>query len=426
MNNLIFGALMALSATFNVHADTLVLLSPFQTKQAAQQDFITAVTLLTEADLGETITVINGEDATTIATLSVPEDKRLASYNARINHNLTGIAALKQFMESAHVGERSEGAINLPFTLGEIARYHRHSSDILVMATARFDINGISQDIIDGDRILKDSNIGQSPQQGIFGTQGIEERLKGFRIHWLLSAPLTDNHYRKTVHRYWHLWLHHQRAELVSFTQDKNTVLRLLKDNAPALPMNDVLQVPVEPKTTAAPTNKPLFSLPVSITALDAAAWHRPQKVRIGIRWQGDVDLDIYAATSINQQPVYFANPSNAAARHFKDVLQGSDNKAELYETIEFYRPVNLCTLVIGINHYSGASQHPVQGVLRTEIGNKVYETAFTFARSKGNRGTDMRDVLETGRHSVFSKKYRIADIVGASNSDQHQQECNV
>jgi hypothetical protein len=61
---------------------------------------------------------------------------------------------------------------------------------------------------------------------------------------------------------------------------------------------------------------------------------------------------------------------------------------------------------------------------LRTEIGSKVYETAFILQAPQGNRGADMRHVMTTGRNSAFSKKFRIADIVDASN--QHKQACNV
>ncbi len=421
---------VGLSIAMNVQADMLVLLSPYQDKVDVQQQVITTIELLTELPLGEKITVLNGETASTIATLNVPEDERLSDYNSRINHNVEAIAALGQFIQSVDIGDRTAGAMNLPLVLGEVARYHRYANDILVMGSGGFDIQGVSQEVIDGDKILLDSNISQSPRQSLFGTQGIEERLKGFRIHWLLPAPIADTEYKDSSQRFWHLFLHHQRAELVSFTHDKASVLRRLKANAPALPMAYELTLASESRQMKQ-REAALFNLPLSKAPLDTATWHRPQKLRLGIRWQGHaIDLDLYASTTPTRAPVYFANPMTSVARYFKDILSGGNSKTTLYETIAFHRAVDLCKLVIGINHYGGTTAIPINGTLRTEIGNKVYETAFTLNSSTGNRGDDIQAVLSMGEDTLHSQRFKIYDIVDSANLNQNQnqnkQRCKV
>lgn len=413
-------------------ADTLVVLSPFTNKQTATEQVVTTLTLFQEMELGESLTVIDGTDGETITTITVPDNQEMASQQGRINNNREHIAPLHRFIKQAKQGDRAKGALNLPRVVNEIALYHRYAQDIVIIGSGEFDIEEVNQSIRDKTHIPNDSNIVLQQQASIFGVKGFEERLKGFRIHWLLTEQLKPRAYRLATQRFWHLWLDYQAAQLVTFSADKRALLNRLNSRAAALPMTHTLQVSatqVASPTSAtlantlrngeATTHNSLFNRPLSLMAVSALNFKQKNTLTVGIRWAADgIDLDVYAMREGRDElPVFYANPDTAIARHHKDILSGNQHR-HFYETITFKEPIDLCDIRIGVSHYGGQSNGVIKGTLRAEINHQVYQTDFTLHSKSGNRNSDIARILVAGGHTSHAQGFRIADIVGVNNRE--------
>ncbi len=401
--------------------DTLVILSPHQTPQILQKQLQETLNIFAVQNTGESLTYLDGETGQTIARLEVPNDERLAEHQtARLNHNKAQLAKLGLFIKSADSDKRKAGAINLPLSLKEVARYYRHVAEIVVIGTARMDIEGLSPEVRDGQQYLLDSNITQSSRESIFGTADKSELLKGFRIHWWVSSNYEERSIRLATERFWHLWLHHQSGALVSYSSDKNAVFQNLKTNAQPLSMP--YQLEMSPGASLqTETNIMLFDRPLASASLPRAVWSSPQTVRLGISWQGQTDLDIYASLDNTQPPVYFANKQEGSARHLKDIRHGGDGKTTRYETIIYNRSVvDLCKLVIGINHFGGAApKDGIEGLLRVNIAGQIFEKSFVVGKDQGNKGRDVMALIPKGQNSPYSQIMKVTDITGSS-----QKEC--
>ena len=168
--------LLALLSADVVAKDLLAVLSP---KTASKAEIALLIEQLPKLDAGDNITVLNGADGSTIARLTLPEDERFHASKALFNFNQKPIAALIQFVQSL----ANKAPLNLPRVLGEIARYHRGYEDILIVGEVAFNM--------EEGHYPADSNLHLMPSQAGYGTRGIEERLKGFRMHWLLPVSYT-------------------------------------------------------------------------------------------------------------------------------------------------------------------------------------------------------------------------------------------
>ena len=352
--------------------DVLAVLSP---QGHTQQQVTTLLELLPKLEGGENIKVLSGIDGNTIASLHVPENKALQTPKALFKFNQASLAKLLQFGQQA----KASDALNLPHVLGEIALYHHGYDDVLILGNASFNM--------EEGHYPSDDNLQRLPSESHFGTRGIGERLKAYRIHWLLPKASDDVRFAKAAERFWHLYLHNQSAKLVSYTYDKDVVIpRLLSDAAP-LPMT--------------------YHMSVS-----AAPLPETQHLQLGISWQGaEIDLDIYALSQAQDLPVYYANSYNGLARHFKDIVTGSSS-VKLFETIQYQSAIDVCSVMVGINFYSGKAQTGVSGTLNIQYGDTQFQHEFHIPAPKGNKGKDSLDVLKRNTSSAHSLRYALAEFL--------------
>ena len=350
---------------------TLVFLSVFGAHVAAKDALIVlaqhpqsethikhVLTALPQFGAGATLRFVSAHHGQSIAELNIPEDKRYHAPKALMKFNQRKIAALLRYVRS------DAQPMNVPFTLSEILRYHNEYTEIVILGTMDFEMGA--------GALPADSNITQSPQESIYGTRGIEERLKGKRIHWWLPRAATDIQYAQAVQRFWHLYVHHQRGALVSFTHDKNVIISRLLNNASPLPMTDTL--------TVAPDAAPLNALP-------------HDGLSVQLRWQGAaIDLDIYGWVNGAERPVYYANPRTDFARHMKDIRAGTQNNVQ-GETIRFAPHIAFCDIRIGVNIYFGAqAQDTLQASLHMTWG--AFETVHHFTMTAQSMQFNAPDIF--------------------------------
>ncbi|MCY7297302.1 hypothetical protein [Alteromonas sp. a30] len=360
-------------------SDLLVLLSQNTT---TKKHIELLIEQLPKLEAGSHITVLNAKDGHTVAKLSLPKNTRLHQPRALFNANQNAIAALMQFVQNP----KDEAGLNLPSVLGEVARYHRRYTDILILSDIRFNL--------EEGHYPADTNLFALPARGDFGTRGIGERLKGKRIHWLLPQGFDDARYGENVQRFIHLYLARQSAELVSFTHDKAVVMQRLQQNAAPLPMTYTIS---EAMTSTAPSH--------------------PTYLQLGIGWQAaGIDLDIYALIKGETLPVFYANSQTVRAQHFKDIVTGSSG-TEQFEIIRYLQDVDICTVIVGVNFYRGIAPDGVKATLKAQYGNKQYQHDFTFTAHQGNQGKDSIAVLRENQPSTYTHRFALSDTL-------FKQEC--
>lgn len=447
-------SLSAASTTISSTDNVIVVISPHQDSKVIQTQFMALTSAFYKMKHGDTLTVLNGEDMSTLAALKNPEQEAFISAKSRKNANRKAISAFNKNIKKLTSKKRT-GSINLPRVLDEIARYHTHQQKsgnrkFLLIGSPIFDAHPAYD--MRGQRIPSNSHILASSEQSIFGTKTKEEQLDKLGFHWWLTQPLTPYTYAQKLQNFYHLYLHHQGAGLMSFTHDKDTIFRLfLSDAAPLTPPKKISDSTLKSNKLEMLVVRDyqavyqLYEGAVSTELPSKHAWQSPQLLKVGIQWQAiqgnstTIDLDIYTQTP-SGKVLFFGRTSTAQGSFYKVERTGSTIDNTQYETIEFHQPIDVSTLVIGINVYHANTEintkkntkastnisakdntemGDIRGVLRLQLANNLYAKPFQFKGSTGDLGNDITTVLkEKGGNTLYSKRFSVMDIVGLTKKD--------
>lgn len=382
-----------------VYAETMIaVISPHQNKEQVHRDINLLRTWLLRMKKSDTILVLEGWSGNTLAQLTRPSKANYQSERTIVQMNKQGFAQLMRFANTRRLAanKQGQGTLHIPRLMGLIAQNYPKVRDIAFIGTANFNSNGT---------LPADEDLLQSSRKALYGTADVSERLKGKRFHWLLPRTLTPYTYENEVTRFIHLYIDKQAGELITFRADANLVTQRLFQKAQALPAPLALNRVSDPQ----PINSLFTRAPSGGGTVHA---YQPQRVKIGIAWQGQVDLDIYGVLSSEKKAVYYANTQSRYATHHKDVLKGERRGVTIYEIITYNVPINLCDVKIGINHYSGASPHGIHGTLRVEAGDVLIAKPFHFSGISGNQGKDMSRVLASGNKTAHSVRLLLRDVM--------------
>ncbi len=400
---LIFSAVVSLP----VKAETiLAVISPHQTQDNALKDINLLRSWLFEQPKGDSIIVLNGWNSDSIATLTRPEKQQYQAKRTILIKNQEGFSNLKQFAKSRTTPKHTAGTLHIPKLMSVISQDYPQVKDIVLIGSASFDLPEVDDEAITkGQTYPADSNLMQSYFKGLFGINDVRDRLKGKRFHFLLSNTLKPYHYGQGVERFYHLYLHKQQGKLVTFSTDKSVVTKRLFNNAKPLPMKYKLRS----DTSSQPLSS-LFTRTPSVNPVVSA--YKPVRVRLGIIWEGKVDLDIYGMLREDSIPVYYGNKTSRYATHHKDIMSGKHDQVSIYELITYQLPISICNLRIGINHYGGNASKKIKGTLRVEVGDALIAKEYQFSAGQGNQGGDMLSVLETGHSTIYSQRFLLRDVI--------------
>ena len=106
--------------------------------------------------------------------------------------------------------------------------------------------------------------------------------------------------------------------------------------------------------------------------------------MKIGIRWKGNIDLDLYATPARGAPALFFENTRIAEGYYFKDHRSSPERE---YEFIEFERPVNVWQVEASINFFDGRAATSPAGEVRIEFGGRIYTGEFSVSAHRGNEG---------------------------------------
>ena len=404
-------------------ADTMVVLSPYSSLADSKAQIKATKAIFKTLPLGDTLTVINGEDASLITTLIVPNNVALKHPKARMKYRKREIKLLNDFVKQLKKNDRQRGAMDVPKVLHEIGRYHSNVSDIVLMGVSVFytEPNHPALDMSEG-LVPSDGFILASPAHSPFGTKGRKNLLQGKRIHWVLAKQINNSLLREAVTRFWFVYLEQLGGGLVSFSANPEAVMRLLLKKAPPLELQYELDTSGKfemqsLRRISAETS--IYNQTVIRTPVLEMVLTSKQPLTLGIEWEGQADLDLYTQSK-GGDLLFFGNVSSVQGKFYKDERAGSTNKNQFYETIEYHQPIELSALRIAVNVYrSDAAIKEIHGTLRLQLAGKVYAKEFTFDGVKvGNKGRDINNPLQGGNDTIYSQHFNVQDIVAVASSE--------
>ena len=106
--------------------------------------------------------------------------------------------------------------------------------------------------------------------------------------------------------------------------------------------------------------------------------------MKIGIRWKGNWDLDLYAKPHVGAETLFFQQTRSAEGYYFKDHRSSPGRE---YEYIEFTEPVDVYEVKAMVNFYKGMAANGAAGEVRVEFEGRVYTGTFAIPSTQGNRG---------------------------------------
>jgi hypothetical protein len=106
--------------------------------------------------------------------------------------------------------------------------------------------------------------------------------------------------------------------------------------------------------------------------------------MKIGIRWKGDIDLDLYSSATPDSETLFFEHTRAPEGYYFKDHRSSPDRE---YEFIEFESPVDVYRVQSDINFYKGEAPNGPDGEIRIEFEGRIYSSHFAIEAPHGNKG---------------------------------------
>lgn len=375
---------------------------------------------------GDTLRVIDGWEVREVAALSVPDHKAYAG-NAkfRLEKMAPAVQSLKQWFvtPSANTDKDTASGLRLPQIMDYIPKYTRVSASggiVLLFGTPVYHDPSDAAFSMRDLRVPSDAILTATREDTPLGLDGTDQRWKGIRVHWntLGTGTLHDRH-ALALERWWSLAFQHQGAVLNSYQASTPKVFELAVTPPPApVPIVADLTVKPEmrriiPREVRAPSPAPAIAVPedpaniVNITPPAAPAetglefmlrdLGKAEKldnpivtgpVRIGIKWEGTRDLDLYVTPRPGCKELYYNRTKTAEGNLEKD--WASPTALNGYETVELTGPVDLRELKIAINFYRGekAPGGP-RATLRIEAAGRLFEQEIQILAESGNRGED-------------------------------------
>lgn len=375
-------------------------LSPFLDKGVKDDVFRRIVGFVLEGmPLGSSLDLYDAYHLQTIATLAIPDQSAFRSAKTRANQLKDPLHQLKRFLATEPDRPESprlslDQAIRFPQFLDFLSA-HRSSDPgslaVIVLGSPLYlDHKEPGFSMVDG-YFPSDAHLGAGREDSVFGLKERTGALPQVRVYFgYFGDPWVSQIHEEKISRFWSLYLEGQGARLSAFCGDLPTVFEAARNGSEANPAG--------PRYQLNPTQTKIAMLRIIRRAGEAdwiardtvrdAAQHPPETrvgpMKIGIRWQGDLDLDLYATPKPGAETLFFEHPRSAEGYYFKDHRSSPGGE---YEFIEFESPVDVSQVEARINYYRGTSSEGPTGEIRIEFAGRIYTEPFSLVARQGNEG---------------------------------------
>ncbi|HAV62597.1 MAG TPA: hypothetical protein DCY13_09555 [Verrucomicrobiales bacterium] len=382
------------------HARYVVGLSPFLEQPATDEVFRHLVHfLLEDMPLNSSLWIYDAYHLRTITQIEIPNVNAFQSGRTRANQFSGQIQSLKAFLATRHEQPVVSSldfahAIRLPqflqFVGDNLAATNLSVTTVLLGSPLYLDEKEPGFSMMDG-YFPSDGHLLATREKSIYGLGDVVPALKEVIVHHgYFGDPWTSELHQQRVARFWGHFLRRQGAQLATFTGDLPTTFNALR----------------QPRATAAtfgrdeldPAQGKVEMLRIS-RDVGVADWitrelpadHRPPPpttltgpLKIGIRWEGNIDLDLYARPEPRGETLFFQHQESAAGYYFKDHRSSPERE---FEFIEFTRAVDLREVEASVNFYEGRTPAGPEGEIRVEFQGRIYTGRFALAAREGNQG---------------------------------------
>ena len=372
-------------------------LSPFLADENKDEVFRRIVGfILEEVPSGSSAWIYDAFHNKTIARIDVPTARAFASPKTRTNQFQDEIGHLKTFLAESHsrpeLGDLDfANTVRLPQFMTFLADNLRSpeipTTGLLIGSPLYLDPKEASFSMVDG-YFPSDGHLKAARELSVYSADGRDGALENVHIHlgWF-GDPWSSEVHEAKIRRFWSLYLAEQGGRLASFTGDLATAFGAL--NSPTGLATEYEIDPAQSRVEMLRISREVgvsdwITRDLSTSAPSPAPRSTVGPMKIGIRWSGDIDLDLYARPSGDGETLFFQHVRSEAGFYFKDHRSSPERE---YEFIEFHTPIDALAADAWVNFYEGDSNGPVSGEVRVEFEGRIYAKPFTIAASHGNQG---------------------------------------
>lgn len=354
--------------------------------------------------IGSSLALYDAYRIRTIATISIPEVAAFRSGKTRATQFKGELNKLKRFLAEEQSESDSRGlplvqAVRFPQFLDFVSDHlGAAGSDLVILILGNplyIDPKEPGCSMVDG-YFPSDGHLRAGKEQSVFGVREGQRGLTNAVVHFgALGDPWVSDVHGEKVLRFWTLFAATRGARLGAFSSDLPTVFAAMK---PTTEASD--PVPVRFKLDPAQTKVEMLRITRDIGVADWITKEslpgnppppatRVGPMKIGIRWQGNLDLDLYATPKPGADTLFFEHPRSSEGYYFKD---HRSSPLREYEFIEFESPVDVGLVNSRINFYAGNASDGPAGEVRIEFDGRIYSRRFSIPAHHGNEGREGPD----------------------------------
>jgi hypothetical protein len=236
-----------------------------------------------------------------------------------------------------------------------------------------------------------DGHLLANKDKSVFGLRDRAASLPGVSVYFgYFGDPWVSELHEEKVERFWTLYLQGQGSRLAAFTGDLTTLFNAARSG----------EVSHRPNFQIDASQRKLEMLRIT-RDIGVADWITQETIsnaglkpptsltgpmKIGIRWKGNIDLDIYARPRPGAEQLYFEKVRSPDGYYFKDHRTSPERE---YEFIEFERPVNALQVEASVNFFEGRAPGGAEGEVRIEFEGRIYSSRFRIPADHGNEGRE-------------------------------------
>jgi len=366
--------------------------------------------VMASGEPGTQVTVFSGDTFQTLSSVTVSESKEFLQRNRNS-------AAIQSAVLAVLQSTNTQAVLSVPRVLDEISRQIRPvNGSILLIGDAYpcFPAEGYCLSTNwPADIQLRDST-------SVFNTTERGHQLEATTVHWLATDSMrsTSERHRRSMERFYSLFVANQSGALVTFTPDVTTAFQ----SAFSGRRDPFLQVAVNPSDTNRPIHwvgEPPVEVKLPVTATTQVVTHvvvktvtnwveevrrAPSpwpavpvgKTGIGVLWTtppGEsrfVDVDLHVPILTEGVELSWKNRTCKTGRYFRDIQKSEPNLSPDWKNSWEYVELDGAQLpeAIHLNRYAGSAA--VTGEVRIEHNGRIQVIGFVLPAGPGNHGGDV------------------------------------
>lgn len=373
-------------------------ISPFLPKNVKDDVYRGLVRLLVrDLPLNSSISFYDAYQLRTITQVTLPKAAVFESSKTRANQFAPAIGELKRFLAAVPprpaVGHLTfDAALRLPqfcdFLAENLPAKDTPQTVLLIGSPLYQDAKEPDFSMVDG-YFPSDGHLQATRERSVFGVSN--RHTPSLIVHWIyFGDPWMNDLYREKVNRFWALYLEQRGARLATFCADLPTALTGFQQGL-ANASEPTRRWTLDPQQTKIE----MLRIGREVELTDwiqrdtvSEAQHAPSvmfgPMKIGIRWKGNIDLDLYSSPRPEAETLFFQHPRSAEGYYYKDHRSSPGRE---YEFIEFETPVDVRKVEAFVNFYKGECPRGPRGEVRIEFDGKIYSASFAIEATSGNRG---------------------------------------